>query len=184
MAISTFIERPRRGDGTIYGVPYTFRYESYEYELIDGTRFEEHKFDDMVDYVKRNHKSFSGMMDAKLGSRRMTPDDLNARRLFIVTENKKRQLKWDKEFNHKVVNLVHKAIEQGMVSLKVATIQPFELRTVDDKVSTMVTPNYDSFDIWYDRSLVSESEAYARCREQAENAIRKSMPPPDLLPMV
>jgi hypothetical protein len=114
---------------------------------------------------------------------RPSPEDLNARRLFIVTENKKTQLKWDKQFNRKVVDLVRQAIERGMVSLKVAKMVPFTLQTYDDASTTTVTPSYESFDIWYDSSL-PETEAYTRCREQAEDAVRKSMPPPNLLPMV
>jgi hypothetical protein len=183
MAISTFIDRPRRGDGTIYGVPYTFRYDAYEYELIDGTRFEEHKFDDMVDYIQRNLKSLSGTMGAKVVSRRMTPEDLNARRLFIVTENKKIQLKWDKEFNRRVLDLVRKAIDQGGCNLRVAKMVPLDINSITGVSNTMVQPSYETYTVSYDAWL-PESMAYTRCREQAEDAVRHAMPPPDLLPMV
>jgi hypothetical protein len=167
--------------GTVYGVPYEYSMARDEYILPDGSVH--HNQNELMDYVQRNLKSFSGMMDAKLGSRRMTPDDLNARRLFIVTENKKRQLKWDKEFNRKVLELVRQAIEQGGCNFRVAKMVPFKVNSITGVSDTMVQPSYETYTVSYDAWL-PESMAYTRCREQAEDAVRHAMPPPDLLPMV
>jgi hypothetical protein len=178
MAISGKTFRPM-DSGTVYGVPYRYSMERDEYILPDGAKF--HDQHELIDYVQRNLKSFEQTV---LGRRhRMTPDELNDRRLFIVTENKKRQLKWDKQFNRKVVSLVTQAIEQGGCTLRVAKMVPFQVSTYGAADTTISSPSYETYDIHYDKWL-PEVEAYARCREQAEDAVRHALPPPDLLPMV
>jgi len=164
--------------GTVYGVPYQYSMERDEYILPDGSKF--HNENELIDYVRRNLKSFEHMNDKLRGIR---PEDLNARRLFIVTENKKRQLKWDKEFNRKVLDLVRKAIEQGGCTFRVAKTVPFSISPYSVSDTTFTAPSYETYTISYDVRL-PETEAYTRCREQAEDAVRHAMPPPDLLPMV
>ena len=180
MAISGKTFRPM-DSGTVFGVPYQYSMERDEYVLPDGTRF--HDQHELIDYVQRNLKSFQDAVLNRINAQRMTPEELNNRRLFIVKENEKRQLKWDKEFNRRVVKLVRQAIEQQAVCLRVAKMVPFRIQSYGQDDTTIAAPKYEEYTVSYDKWL-PEVEAYARCREQAEDAIRHSLPPPDLLPMV
>jgi len=175
-AISAFVRAPR-SDGTLYGVPFAYRTMTCEYVLPDGSAFAD--WDDVVGYVTHNLDALKSVVANKVQA--ITAKELN-RRTLISNENKKRQLAWDKEFNRKVVELVRKAIDQGGVSLRVAHLPPVPQIVEPSSEVAVEKIDYEVFHVRYD-SFLPEPVAYARCREQAENAVRNSMKPPDLIPV-
>jgi hypothetical protein len=102
----------------------------------------------------------------------VSPQEEMARKA-AVEENKKIQLRWDKEFNKQVLNLVEKAIQRGMYQYTVKqpmSIPPDSNATVAVKTNVIVI-TYDKYD----------KNGYMKVREQCEAAVRQNMEPPKLI---
>lgn len=98
-------------------------------------------------------------------------------RYQIEQENKKIQLKWDKDFNRRVLDIVRRCVEQGQVAVatyeKIGSYDPSVMNatTIGDKVKHHT--------ITYPRGM-SAAEAYMNVREQVEKVVKTTTEPPRL----
>jgi hypothetical protein len=184
MAISTFITPPPIHDGTVFGIPYIFDNRTDEYILQNGRRF--NRQTEMIEYVRDNLATVQADIVLEQIRARRNVDHLSAvapptimHRPEIEKRNRQVQLKWDKEFNAKVLNLVTKVIEQGQVHVaKMDTINLYSPDSEDKYVDGKV----EHHTITYPKHM-ERSEAYHSVRAQAEKIIRTTMPPPMLIPI-
>jgi hypothetical protein len=102
-------------------------------------------------------------------------------RRMIENHNRREQLKWDKKFNRKVLDLVGQAVAAGGLVVRVAKVQPFELHAADDERT--IAPKIEEHSIIYDAWDPDQNAAYLRCREQAEAIVKTMLPPPKLVPI-
>lgn len=105
----------------------------------------------------------------------VSPQEEMARKA-AVEENKKIQLRWDKEFNKQVLNLVEKAIQRGMIQYTIKeSMSVYEPRVLTSAVtsqkSRVIVITYDKYD----------KSGYMKLREQCEAAVRQGMEPPKLI---
>jgi hypothetical protein len=90
----------------------------------------------------------------------------------ILNENKKIQLRWDKEFNNKVTTAMRTAIEQGAVVIALSHFKDFSVSPPMDYVETAAT---------YTKRVVIYNGDYKTCRAEIEKIYRDCLPPPRLI---
>lgn len=173
-----------RSNGTIYGVPFLFSMEKYGYTLPDGKEFAYEEYDAMTEYVINNLPKFEkAVLDADNDDSRVKSRDSQSRerantRFQIEQENKKIQLRWDKEFNRKVLDLVRRCVEEGTVhAAKMKSLSTADMQWTD--ADTRDTVGVERYTIVYPRHMTSNA-AYMNVREQAEKIVKTTMEPPKL----
>lgn len=166
-------------EGTIFGVPFTFMVSTQEYLLPDGKKFDKSDYDKMYQYVSDNLPTFAAQTMKANSSIALLE---KIRKTVIEEKNRKIQLDWDKKFNESVLRLVRIAIENGSAKwhyLDSSSLNSYNTFSVPDNFLDM---EKNTVEIVYNRRL-SKDAAYLDIREQAENAVRLSMKPPELLPL-
>jgi len=187
-----------RSDGTIFGVPFRFHIERYKYELPDGKEFDYEEYDAMTEYVMQNLSSFEAAVLGEVNKKikpepasivdieqmvnrasqsqhdRRSRERANAR-YQIEQENKKIQLKWDKDFNRRVLDIVRRCVEEGTVH--VAMMTGLGLASYDKPVS--IGDKIEHHTIVYPRHMTAAA-AYMNVREQVEKVVKTTMEPPRL----
>jgi len=189
-------------DGTIFGVSFKYSISTQEYILPNGKRFDESDYDEMYDYVMQNASHlrelessnpnslsasvYTAMTPAEIlqamqEARRIidaTPPPIKIQRSELELRNRKVQLKWDAEFNRKVLHVVRECIEKGSVHIA-------KMQSVRPSAYEGVTSKYDKTTI-EEHLIVYPSHresvpAYMYVREQAEKIVKTLMPPPEFV---
>ena len=144
------------------------------YKLPNGMEFDRSEYEDMSKYVMSHLEEFQATVLSRVNKK---ADYLTEQRAKIAIENQKIQLKWDKEFNRKVLDLVRQCIERGSVVVammkRMSVVPPDATETVNMTMEQRL--------IIYPNNM-PEKQAYDFIRTKAEEIVRDNMIPPQPIP--
>lgn len=103
-------------------------------------------------------------------------DDIRFR---LTRENEKIQKDWDMKFNKEVLKLVREAIEYGQADYRYTVPKPIPMNSYSSNNKYIVGAQIEAVTIIYNRDMNTQ-DAYRDIREQAENAVRLGLKPPQL----
>lgn len=136
--------------------------------------FDRGEYEDMFRYVMSHLDEFQATVLSRVNKK---ADYLTEQRAKIAIENQKIQLKWDKEFNRKVLDLVRQCIECGSVVVATNRMSVVPSDTTATETLNMMEQRL----IIYPNHMPGK-QAYAYVRTEAERIVRDNTIPPQLIP--